>query len=52
MSYEDLASGVVRVIEGVGCGIMIIGGFLAFVCYARQVAGAGSDPHPVNLATA
>jgi uncharacterized membrane protein len=46
MSYEDLASVVVRVTEGVGCGIMIVGGFLAFARYARAVAAHASDPYP------
>ena len=45
MSYEDLASVVVRITEGVGCGIMIIGGFFAFARYARQVAACASDPY-------
>ena len=45
MSYEERAHAVVRVIEGVGCGIMIIGGLFAFVHYARQVAARTSDPY-------
>jgi uncharacterized membrane protein len=45
MSYEELAHAVVRVIEGVGCGIMIIGGLFAFVRYARQVAAGASDSY-------
>lgn len=45
MSYEELAHAVVRVIEGVGCGIMIIGGLFAFVRYARQVAAGAFDPY-------
>ena len=45
MSYEDVAIGVVRVIEGVGGGIMIIGGLLAFARYARQALSGASDPY-------
>jgi uncharacterized membrane protein len=45
MSYEDLALGVVRVTEGVGCAIMIIGGLFAFARYARVVAARASDPY-------
>ena len=45
MSYEDLAGAVVRVIEGVGGGIMVVGALLAFVRYARQVVARASDPY-------
>ena len=36
MSYEETISGVVRVVEAVGAGIMIAGGLGAFVVYARR----------------
>ena len=45
MSYEDLAGAVVRVIEGVGGGIMVFGALFAFVRYARQVVARASDPY-------
>jgi uncharacterized membrane protein len=45
MSYEEIASGVVRVIEGVGGGIMVVGGLVAFAQYARQLAARVSDPY-------
>jgi uncharacterized membrane protein len=38
MSYEDFVSDVVKVIEGVGGGIMVGGGLFAFTRYAQQVA--------------
>jgi uncharacterized membrane protein len=44
MSYEDFASGAVKVIESVGGGIMVVGGLLAFVGYAKHVVGRSSDP--------
>ena len=45
MSYEDLAGAVVRVIEGVGGGIMVVGAIFAFVRYARHVVAGASDPY-------
>jgi uncharacterized membrane protein len=37
VSYEDVVSEVVRVVEGVGGAIMVVGGVAAFAVYARQV---------------
>ena len=45
MSYEDFAIAVVRVIEGVGGGIMVVGGLVAFARYVRQVVAHASDPY-------
>ena len=45
MSYEDLASWVVRVIEVVGGGIMVVGGLFAFARYAQQTVARASDPY-------
>ncbi len=45
MSYEEVANGVVKVIEGVGAGIMVIGGLFAFARYARQLAARATDPY-------
>jgi uncharacterized membrane protein len=46
MSYESVASDVVKVIEGVGGGIMVIGGLVAFGRFVRQSAAhAVSDPY-------
>lgn len=36
MSYEETISDVVRVVEAVGAGIMIVGGLAAFATYARR----------------
>jgi len=44
MSYESAASDVVKVIEGFGGAIMVVGGLIAFGRYAQQVAGHASDP--------
>ena len=37
MSYEDVFSDVVKVIEAVGGGIMVVGGLVALARYARQM---------------
>jgi uncharacterized membrane protein len=42
MSYEDFVSEVVKVIEGVGAAIMVIGGLFAFARYAQQVVAHAS----------
>jgi len=44
MSYESVASDVVKVIEGVGGGIMVVGGLIAFARFAQQVAAHAADP--------
>lgn len=36
MSYEDTISDIVRVVEAVGAGIMVLGGLGAFLVFARQ----------------
>jgi uncharacterized membrane protein len=43
MSYENVAGEVVKVIEGVGGAIMVIGGLIAFARYAQQVATHAAD---------
>jgi uncharacterized membrane protein len=43
MGYEDFASGAVKVIEGVGGGIMVVGGLVAFAGYAKHVVARASD---------
>ena len=46
MSYEDTISDVVKVVEAVGAGIMIVGGLAAFVAYARtSVRRSGTDAY-------
>jgi len=45
MSYEDFVSEVVKVIEGVGAGIMVVGGLVAVARYAQQVAARTSDSY-------
>jgi uncharacterized membrane protein len=47
MTYESVASGVVRVIEGVGGSIMVVGGLVAFAGYLRQVIAHAPDPFRV-----
>ncbi len=43
MTYDDVISDLVRVIEAVGAAIMVGGGLVAFVLYARRLgAGAGA----------
>jgi uncharacterized membrane protein len=44
MSFESVASDVVRVIEAFGGGIMVVGGLVAFVRYGVQMAGHAVDP--------
>ncbi len=44
MSYQSVAGDVVRVIEGVGGAIMVIGGLIAFARYAQQILAGASDP--------
>jgi uncharacterized membrane protein len=45
MSYEDRVRDVVQVIEGVGGGIMVVGGLIAFARYAQQMAAHAPDPY-------
>jgi uncharacterized membrane protein len=45
MSYEDYASEVVKVIEGVGGVIMVVGGIFAFARYLRQLVAHVADPY-------
>jgi uncharacterized membrane protein len=45
MSYEHVVEEVVKVVEAVGAGIMIIGGLGAFALAARQALTAGSRIH-------
>jgi uncharacterized membrane protein len=44
MSYESVAGEVVRVIEGAGAVIMVIGGLIAFGRYGQQTAAHEADP--------
>ena len=44
MSYEELAIVVVKVIEAVGGGIMVVGGLVAFARYLQEVVARASDP--------
>ena len=44
MTYESVAAEVVKVIEGVGGAIMVIGGLIAFGVYVQQKAAHASDP--------
>jgi uncharacterized membrane protein len=44
MSYESVASDVVKVIEGVGGGIMVIGGLIAFGRFAQEAGAHAPDP--------
>jgi uncharacterized membrane protein len=45
MSYEDVVSDVVKVVEGVGGGIMVVGGLFALARYAQQVVVHAPDPY-------
>jgi uncharacterized membrane protein len=44
MSYESVASDLVKVIEAVGGGIMVVGGLIAFTRYGLQVVAHAADP--------
>jgi len=44
MSFQSVAGEVVKVIEGVGGAIMVVGGLIAFSVYARQVVAHRPDP--------
>jgi uncharacterized membrane protein len=44
MSFESVASDVVRAIEAFGGGIMVVGGLIAFARYGVQVADHAVDP--------
>jgi uncharacterized membrane protein len=48
VSYDDVISDLVRVIEAVGAAIMVVGGLVAFVLYARRL-GAGRNAAYVAL---
>jgi uncharacterized membrane protein len=45
MSFESVASDVVRVVEAFGGAIMVVGGLVAFVRYGWQVASRRDDPY-------
>lgn len=45
MTYEDFASGTVKVIEGVGGAIMVVGGLVAFACYVRDILARAPEPY-------
>ena len=44
MSFESVASDVVRVTEAFGGGIMVVGGLIAFARYGLQVVSHQGDP--------
>ena|SRR5215510_9834146 len=45
MTYEEVVSDVVRVVEGVGAGIMIVGALFAVAAYGRQMFVHARDPY-------
>jgi uncharacterized membrane protein len=45
VSYEEVVSDVVNVVEGVGGAIMVIGAAIAFVAYGKNVAERGADAY-------
>jgi uncharacterized membrane protein len=45
VSYEDVVSEVVRVVEAVGGAIMVVGGIVAFVIYAQQLRAHPRDAY-------
>jgi hypothetical protein len=45
VSYEDVFSDVVKVIEGVGAGIMVVGGLFALGRYAQRVIAQAPEPY-------
>jgi uncharacterized membrane protein len=48
VSYDDIISDLVRVIEAVGATIMVVGGLVALVLYVRRL-GAGSSAAYIAL---
>jgi hypothetical protein len=50
VSYEDVVSEVVRVVEAVGGAIMVVGGIVAFVIYAQQLRAHPRDAYFRRLA--
>jgi uncharacterized membrane protein len=44
MSYESVAGEVVKVIEGFGGAIMVVGGLIAFGRYGQQAFAHAADP--------
>ena len=45
MSYEEFINDVVKVIESVGAGIMVVGGLVALGRYARQAAAHAPEAY-------
>jgi uncharacterized membrane protein len=45
MSYEQVVSDVVKVVEGIGGGIMVIGGLVGFAQYVRAMFEHRPDPY-------
>ncbi len=45
VSYEEFVSDVVKVVEGIGAGIMVVGGLLALGRYARQAIAHAPEPY-------
>ena len=46
MSYEETISDIVKVVEGVGAGIMIVGGLAAFAAFGRRsLRRSGTDAY-------
>jgi uncharacterized membrane protein len=46
VSYEETISDIVKVVEGVGAGIMIVGGLAAFVAFGRRsLRRSGADAY-------
>ena len=45
MSYEETISDVVRVVEAVGAGIMILGGLGSFVAFGRALRARAVEPY-------
>jgi uncharacterized membrane protein len=45
VSYEDVVSDVVKVIEGFGAGIMVVGGLFALGRYARHAVAHDPEPY-------
>ena len=48
MSYEHLVSEVVRGVEAVGAGIMVVGGLGAFLVFASSALQAGKARGPMT----
>ena len=49
MSYDSVISDIVRVVEAVGAGIMVVGGGIALVRFAVEARDRRAAPAPTRV---